>query len=84
MSKWRERYRVHPAAEVFPMMSDDELDKLAQHIRANKLSTPITFFVPERMIGSDLAYVQANGVLADGRNRLEALERIGSSLAPAW
>ena len=25
MSKWRTRFRVHPAADVFPMMSDEEL-----------------------------------------------------------
>jgi hypothetical protein len=25
MSEWRKRYKVHPSADVFPMMSDDEL-----------------------------------------------------------
>ncbi len=33
-SKWRSRYKVHPAADVFSMMSDDELAKLGENIRA--------------------------------------------------
>jgi ParB-like chromosome segregation protein Spo0J len=67
MSKWRETYKIHPAADVFPMMSDDQLTKLGQDIKANGLGSPITFFDPpggERM-------------LLDGRNRLEAMERVG-------
>jgi hypothetical protein len=31
-------YQVHPAAEVFPMMSDDELAKLGEDIKANGLT----------------------------------------------
>jgi hypothetical protein len=31
MSKWREQYKVHPAADVFPMMTDAELDELGGH-----------------------------------------------------
>ena len=27
MSTWRNTYKVHPAADVFPMMSDEELDQ---------------------------------------------------------
>ena len=29
-STWRDTYKVHPAADVFPMMSDDELAKLGE------------------------------------------------------
>jgi ParB-like chromosome segregation protein Spo0J len=63
MSKWRHRYKVHPAADLFPMMSDEELTKLAEDIKANGLQSPITFTM--------------NDVLLDGRNRLEAMERAG-------
>jgi hypothetical protein len=79
---WRDDFKVHPAADVFPMMDDADLAKLAENIKANKLSVPVTFFVPERTIGGDLEYLKANGVLADGRNRLEALERVGIEFGP--
>lgn len=53
---------VHDAAAVFPMLPDDELDELAQDIKANGLQQPI---------------VIKNGVLIDGRNRRAACERAG-------
>jgi predicted HicB family RNase H-like nuclease len=54
---------LHPVAALFPMMSDEELDELADDIRANGLLNPIT--------------VDQEGVLIDGRNRLEACKRAG-------
>lgn len=39
MSKWR--YKVHPAADVFPIMSDEELDTLGKDIEENGLREPI-------------------------------------------
>jgi hypothetical protein len=63
---WRDTYKVHPAADVFPMMSDQELEALGEDIRENGLQTSIVFG-PE-------------GVLLDGRNRLEAMERAGIAL----
>jgi hypothetical protein len=69
-SKWRERYQVHPAADCFPMMADDELQNLGEDIRANGLKSPVTFWWP----GDD-----RDKVLIDGRNRLEAMERVGIS-----
>jgi hypothetical protein len=62
----RKTYKVHPAADVFPMMSDAELDVLAEDIKANGLKHPI-------MIQRD----SNPQVLLDGRNRLEAMERAG-------
>ena len=35
-SKWRQTMRVHPAADVFPMLSDDELDALGADILAKR------------------------------------------------
>jgi ParB-like chromosome segregation protein Spo0J len=48
---------VHPAAEVFPMLSPDDLAELAADIAEHGLAQPI---------------VVKDGVLIDGRNRREA------------
>jgi hypothetical protein len=61
MTTWRQRYKVHPAADVFPMMSDEELKTLGEDIKANGLKHAIVF--------------DMHGTLIDGRNRLEAIER---------
>jgi hypothetical protein len=56
----------HPAADMFPMLPDDELEELAADIKANGLLMPL-------LVG------QLNGqsVLVDGRNRREACRRAG-------
>jgi hypothetical protein len=64
MSKWRKVYKVHPAADVFPMMTDAELDRLGEDIKADGLRSQITFYSD----GGEL-------FVLDGRNRLEAMER---------
>lgn len=51
---------VHPAAELFPLMSADELAALAADIKANGLRQPIV--------------LDGDGRLVDGRNRLRACE----------
>ena len=51
---------VHPAAAAFPMMSDHELDAMAEDIKRNGLRNPI---------------VTWRGVIVDGRNRMAALSR---------
>jgi hypothetical protein len=61
---WRDKYKVHPAADVFPMMDDAELAALGEDIKKNGQSIPILCWGKEE-------------VLIDGRNRLEAMERIG-------
>src|SRR5262249_11562484 len=63
MSEWRKKYRVHPAADVFPMMRDEELQKLGENIKAHGLAEPIAH--------------KSDGEVLDGRNRLEAMERAG-------
>lgn len=52
----------HPAALLFPMMSDSELDELAADIAQNGLLEPI---------------VEHEGQVLDGRNREEACARAG-------
>ena len=50
MSTWRDKYKVHPAADVFPMMDGDELAKLGEDIKANGLKHPIIFQVGTSML----------------------------------
>jgi hypothetical protein len=49
--------KVHPAAEIFPMLSDIEISALAKDITENGLKVPL---------------VTCKGILLDGRNRLAA------------
>lgn len=57
---------VHPAAEIFPMLSDAELTALAEDIKARGQRVPI------------LVYDGPEGYeILDGRNRREACRRIG-------
>ncbi len=63
---WRDVYPVHPAADVFPMMNEDDLRKLGEDIERNGMLWPIiTTPVGEK------TYV------IDGRNRLDAMELVG-------
>jgi hypothetical protein len=78
MSKWRETYKVHPAADVFPMMSDEDLRVLGEDVKANGLKSPIIIYNPSPI---DLDHACDN-VLIDGRNRLEAMERAGLETNP--
>ena len=58
---------THPAAELFPMLSDSALDKLAEDIRANGLQTPISVVLDQ----------DGEWRILDGRNRYEACRRVG-------
>ena len=73
MSRWRDTCAVHPAADVFPMMSDEEIDDLAADIKKHGLSRPIVFYLTTKPGTRDATSMR----LLDGRNRMEALERIG-------
>lgn len=54
---------IHPLADLFPMLPDDDLDALAESIAEHGQREPIT--------------LDADGRLIDGRNRLAACERAG-------
>ena len=73
-STWRDKYKVHPFADDFPMMSDKELDALGANIVANGLKQPITFW------DADKGTPRSQRLLVDGRNRMEAMERVGLDL----
>jgi ParB-like chromosome segregation protein Spo0J len=55
-------WKIHPAAELFPMIDTEELNALADDINANGLIDPIVIY---------------KGQVLDGRNRLAACERAG-------
>ena len=62
--------RVHPAADLFPMMTDGELKTLAEDIRLHGLRHPVVVY-------------DAGGewLLLDGRNRLRACQILGAQPA---
>jgi hypothetical protein len=66
---WRKHIDVHPAADLFPLMSESELRELGEDIKKHGLSNPVTFWRDD----------DANGklYLLDGRNRLDAMEKVG-------
>jgi hypothetical protein len=67
-SSWRQRLRIHPAAELFPLDSDD-IRVLADDIRQYGLQEPVSVIK------------DGNGyVLLDGRNRLDAMEMAGKKI----
>lgn len=56
------KLQVHPAAAIFPLLPEDELNELSEDIKAHGLQQPI---------------VVKDGLLIDGRNRREACRRVG-------
>jgi hypothetical protein len=67
-SDWRSVIKVHPAADLFPMMSPEELKALGEDIKAHGLKVPIeTWFDKD---GEE-------EWLIDGRNRLDTLASLG-------
>jgi hypothetical protein len=73
-SAWRDKFKVHPFADDFPMMSDAELAELGEDIKANGLREPIAFW------DADKGTPRFERLLVDGRNRMEAMERVGLDL----
>lgn len=72
---WRERLRVHPAAEVFPRLPKKQLEELASDIREKGgLHEGVTLYL-EPDSGEE--------VLLDGRNRLDAVDLLGDEIFDA-
>jgi len=55
-------YDAHPAANIFPMMPEADLEEMAADIKENGLLNPIEIF---------------EGKIIDGRNRYRACQKIG-------
>src|SRR5262245_10311600 len=68
-SSWRDILPIHPAAELFPRMSPDELKALGEDIKATGLTSAIVLMSPSE---DDTPVL-----LLDGRNRLDAMELVG-------
>jgi ParB-like chromosome segregation protein Spo0J len=73
-TKWRDKLPVHPAAELFPLMSAEELRELAGDIKRNGLSLPVILWAPTQALAR-----KDDFSLLDGRNRLDAAELAGLS-----
>src|SRR5262245_25168346 len=65
--RWRDVLPVHPAAELFPLMSEAELRELGEDIIKNGMTSPIALW---------RADPKAQVQLLDGRNRLDAIELV--------
>lgn len=61
-TKPTKQLEIHPLANIFPMMSPEELDELADDIRENGCHTPVIIY---------------EGKILDGRNRVEACRIAG-------
>jgi protein gp37 len=71
---WREVLPIHPAAELFPLMSPDELAALGEDIRKHGLTSSIVLWSDGK----------SQALLLDGRSRLDAIEReIGPAIVGA-
>ena len=70
---WRDHLKVHPAAELFPLLSETDpaaLKELAEDIRQHGQREPASYIKDS----------DGNRVLLDGRNRLDALEMLGRKI----
>jgi hypothetical protein len=76
---WRDLYPVHPAADVFPLMSEDELCELGKDIKQNGLRAPIALWCDGEMPFDRKPTSEIRGTVyvLDGRNRLDAMEKVG-------
>jgi len=75
-SSWRDVLPIHPAAELFPLMTPDELRSLGEDILKNGMTSPIVLWEADE---------KTPAVLLDGRNRLDAIELvIGPPKVDRW
>jgi hypothetical protein len=70
---WRDHIKVHPAADLFPLMSEAELRKTGENIKKSGLTIPIVLWRNPSKSGSRREHYS----LLDGRNRLDAMELVG-------
>src|SRR5918996_6503771 len=75
---WRDVVKVHPAADVFPLLAEDELRELGEDIKANGLKEPVVLWSPGSPADYGLTgHPLDSAFLLDGRNRLSAMEIVG-------
>jgi hypothetical protein len=71
---WKDIVKIHPAADMFPMMSQAELQELARDIGEHGLRSGVVFWTPESMANANGRKRPEELYLLDGRNRLAAIE----------
>jgi hypothetical protein len=71
--KWREVFKIHPAAELLPRMKPEELQALAEDIKENGLQHPIILWTPSAKDDPN----PESFVVLDGISRLDAAELAG-------
>jgi hypothetical protein len=64
---WRDDLPIHPAAELLPLIADDDLRVLGEDIVKTGLRLPIVLW---------RAHPKGEALLLDGRNRLDAIELV--------
>src|SRR5262245_24893289 len=70
---WRDILAIHPAAELFPLMSPDELKALGEDIKRSN---------GPRIRVAVISGPDGKPMLLDGRNRLDAMELVGLKIVP--
>ena len=79
-TSWRDRIKVHPAADLFPTMSAAELAELGKDIDDNGLRHPIVLFAERGKWHRRTLVPVGDLKVLDGCNRLDAMERAGIEL----
>lgn len=62
--------KIHPLADSFPMMGEEEIEAISNSIMADGLRNPIV--------------IDIDGVLIDGRNRYAALKRLNCTIREGY
>jgi hypothetical protein len=70
---WRDVIKIHPACELIPPMSADEMKTLAEDIQRHGLKVPITTWSE----CNTKEHGSTEAQLLDGRSRLDAMEAAG-------
>jgi hypothetical protein len=66
---WRDVLPVHPACDLFPLMTKDEFRDLVANIAKHGLRDKV-----------DIYFKDGKCLLVDGRNRLDALASLGKKI----
>src|SRR5262252_10481057 len=69
---WRDVLPIHPAAELFGLLGDDELHQLNADIRKHGLREPV---VLQRQYRRRAPTAASQLALVDGRGRLDSMEK---------
>jgi hypothetical protein len=80
-TRWRDVLKIHPAADLFPLLDPEELRALGDDIRKHGLREPVVVMRQyRRRQGGTMDVREYDLVLIDGRNRLDAMEAVGFTL----